>query len=334
MVKLSIVVPVYNVKKYLKNCVDSLLKYKNDEIEIILIDDGSTDGSSRICDKYIGDGVKVIHQKNGGVSSARNTGIKNSLGKYIMFVDSDDQLLDNWDSVVLKECDHEFDVIYFSGKIKKNYLSKRELVDNILGTINNKVSISLAGPYSKIYKAKFLRENNINFKLQIINGEDALFNIEVLSKTDNYKIISKSIYKYFLNYSSATHRFDYRFIESNVLFLKELYKYLLDFEIFNESEVNELVEYSYFKSLNIWLYKISLLKNKKDKKLLLDYFNKKECKEFLLKYEPDINNNIIDRYVFKFLKNGKYKVALSIISLKSLIVIQIKKKKKLEWEII
>ena len=89
---LSIIVPVYNVEMYLKRCVDSILKQDYDNMEIILVDDGSTDSSGVICDQYASNykNVKVIHKKNGGLSDARNFGLDNCRGQYISFIDSDD----------------------------------------------------------------------------------------------------------------------------------------------------------------------------------------------------------------------------------------------------
>ena len=99
MIKLSIIVPIYNVEPYLRKCVASLLDQNlaRDEYEIILVDDGSTDKSSEICDECecMFDNIRVIHQKNGGLSAARNNGIKIARGEYIMFVDSDDYLQKN-----------------------------------------------------------------------------------------------------------------------------------------------------------------------------------------------------------------------------------------------
>lgn len=98
--KLSIIIPIYNVEKYLRKCVDSLLAQDISDYEIILVDDGSTDNSGAICDEYTSPSfvnsltrsvvIKVIHQENGGLSAARNTGIKAAKGEYICFVDSDD----------------------------------------------------------------------------------------------------------------------------------------------------------------------------------------------------------------------------------------------------
>ena len=95
---ISIVVPVYNVEKYLMDCVESLLVQTYKYIEIILVDDGSSDGSALICDEYEKkyDTVRVIHKTNGGLSDARNTGLKNAAGRYICFIDSDDVVASNY----------------------------------------------------------------------------------------------------------------------------------------------------------------------------------------------------------------------------------------------
>lgn len=101
MIKLSFVVPVYNVEHYLRKCVDSLLAQNYEDYEIILVDDGSMDHSGAICDDYSAmyENIRVIHQPNSGVGAARNTGIKTARGKYICFVDSDDY----WEPNVLGE---------------------------------------------------------------------------------------------------------------------------------------------------------------------------------------------------------------------------------------
>lgn len=95
---ISVIVPVYNVQEYLTNCINSILNQSYKNMEIILVDDGSTDESSSICDSYIkkDNRIKVIHKENGGLSDARNIGIKSAKGKYITFVDSDDYLDENY----------------------------------------------------------------------------------------------------------------------------------------------------------------------------------------------------------------------------------------------
>ena len=95
---ISIIVPVYNVEEYLKECIDSIINQTYKRIEIILVDDGSTDKSGKICDDYakIDKRIKVVHKENGGLSDARNVGISVSSGKYIAFVDSDDWVEKNY----------------------------------------------------------------------------------------------------------------------------------------------------------------------------------------------------------------------------------------------
>ena len=91
----SVIVPVYNVEKYLKECVDSILKQTFTDFELILVDDGSTDNSPALCDEFAKNDsrVKVIHNKNGGASVARNTGMKAAQGRYLINIDSDDYFL-------------------------------------------------------------------------------------------------------------------------------------------------------------------------------------------------------------------------------------------------
>ena len=94
---ISVIVPVYNVESYLSRCVDSIVEQTYHDLEIILVDDGSTDGSPQICDDYAtkDSRIKVIHKKNGGEGDARNCGVVSSHGEYMSFVDSDDWLTPN-----------------------------------------------------------------------------------------------------------------------------------------------------------------------------------------------------------------------------------------------
>ncbi len=105
-VKVSVVVPVYNVKSYLQQCVDSVLSQTYYNLEIILVDDGSSDGSGEICDQYteIDSRVKVLHKENGGLSSARNAGLSESTGEWISFVDSDDYIDEKMIQLLLEGC--------------------------------------------------------------------------------------------------------------------------------------------------------------------------------------------------------------------------------------
>jgi glycosyltransferase involved in cell wall biosynthesis len=113
---ISVIIPVYNVEKYLRECVDSVLSQTYKSYEIILVDDGSTDGSGEICDEYI-DGhsqVKVIHKANGGLSDARNTGLKNAKGEYVYFLDSDDYIVpDAFQKLINISIKEQSDFVFF-----------------------------------------------------------------------------------------------------------------------------------------------------------------------------------------------------------------------------
>ena len=93
----SIIIPIYNVEKYLVQCIESVLNQDYDDYELILVDDGSPDNCGEICDSYLNknSNIRVIHKKNGGISDARNTGLKEAKGDYVIFIDSDDYICDN-----------------------------------------------------------------------------------------------------------------------------------------------------------------------------------------------------------------------------------------------
>lgn len=116
MVKLSIIVPIYNVEQYLRKCVDSVLNQDYEDYEIILVDDGSPDGCPQICDEYAAkhENIRVVHRENGGLSAARNSGIEEAKGEYVMFVDSDDYIEPNVLRGLMEQVEREqLDVLHF-----------------------------------------------------------------------------------------------------------------------------------------------------------------------------------------------------------------------------
>ena len=116
---ISVVIPVYNVEAYLRECIDSVLNQTYPHFEIILVDDGSPDGSGAICDEYAAkdNRISVIHKKNGGLSSARNVGLDKALGRYVYFLDSDDWILpDALATLVAKAEESVADIVFFDGE--------------------------------------------------------------------------------------------------------------------------------------------------------------------------------------------------------------------------
>lgn len=200
----SIIVPVYNSQKYLNKCIESLVNQTYKNIEVFLIDDGSSDESPQICDKWanIDNRINVIHQKNGGVSSARNCGLQHAKGYYISFVDSDDYLPENSIKVLLDNITDNDDLIsgsYIIKKIKKKNLSNPDLIvyPNEKFTRFDEYDKTNWGNCGKLYKSSIIKENNILFNTKLSFGEDHIFNLNYVKHTNNnIVVINKPVYVY------------------------------------------------------------------------------------------------------------------------------------------
>ncbi|MBE6949087.1 MAG: glycosyltransferase [Ruminococcaceae bacterium] len=187
---ISVVIPVYNVEKYLNECVDSVLKQSYTDYEIILVDDGSTDRSGLICDEYINisDKIRVIHQPNGGLSAARNTGLREAKGEYVYFLDSDDYIephtlehltalsdKENADAVFFNgyvffdECEEDDNVSRYIRKEQYRPQTGRKMLLRLLRNEEYRTAVPLM-----LFRTSYLLENNLWFEEGIIH-EDELF---------------------------------------------------------------------------------------------------------------------------------------------------------------
>ena len=214
---ITIIVPIYQVKPFLYKCVNSILCQTYKQFELLLIDDGSTDGSAVICDEYARehDNVKVIHKQNGGVSSARNKGIDIAEGDYIMFVDADDYVSPTMCENLVSYTDESTDII-ISGFIEV-FGKKQETIkvsDNISCSVDNlKQNFDLYyrlpllnSPFAKLYKRSLLKD--IRFNSNVSMGEDFLFNLECYKRSNNIKFIPNADYYYnCTNMGSATKKY-------------------------------------------------------------------------------------------------------------------------------
>lgn len=207
---ISIIVPVYNVKLYIEDCIKSILKQKYRNFECILIDDGSTDGSATICDKWaqLDDRIRVFHQKNSGVSSARNRGIEMAKGEWISFVDSDDWIGDDYlSNMYIDNDDVDEDLIITGVKQVLANGNSIELLPNHVDYmhicpisleefVNLNRKYLLYGPVAKLYKKSIIINHNIRFDESISYGEDLLFNYAYLDKVDTISSKDKCSYYY------------------------------------------------------------------------------------------------------------------------------------------
>ena len=201
MVKISVIVPVYNSEKYLSRCIDSILKQTMKDFELILINDGSTDESLSILKQYeLKDNrIRVINQKNAGVSKTRNKGIKLANGDYITFIDNDDTIKSDYLEKFLPFIG-EYDVViggYQRIDSNGNIISEFRLKDSLWS------KYTFITPWARIYKKKFLIDNNIKFLPSPI-GEDVYFNLNIYNKTNSIKIIDYVGYEWLNNLDSVS----------------------------------------------------------------------------------------------------------------------------------
>ena len=229
---ISIIVPVYNAERYLEKCLHSLLMQTYKKIEVIVINDGSTDGSFKILEKYLvmDSRVKIYNQKNLGLSAARNRGLKEANGKYILFVDSDDWIEDNTCELAYEEMvKNHVDVVFWSYKREYTNVSKTtllfgneriawnssnisELYRRLIGLTGRELSEpqkidSLITVWGKLYRKESIGE--VRFvDTKIIGTEDALFNIQVFSNIHSAVYIPETLSHYRKdNLNSLTHKY-------------------------------------------------------------------------------------------------------------------------------
>ena len=212
--KVSIIIPIYNSAQYLTECLESVVGQTWRDIEIILIDDGSTDDSASICKKYLLDNrVRYYYQKNAGVSIARNTGIQYATGDYICFVDSDDWLeLDAVERLQNETADIVIYNFYHGEKkhqmiLKNGVYSKEEIFPEMISFIdeNGNVGYMFHNVWMRLFKRKLLEDNDIRFRPQYRNGEDLVFTMEATMKATIVAVRSNEyLYHYRLVQNSLT----------------------------------------------------------------------------------------------------------------------------------
>lgn len=205
---ISIIVPVYNSEKYLSTCVESIIGQSYPTWELILVDDGSTDSSGLICDRFAKEDlrIKVVHKLNGGVGAARNTGLDNAVGDWIVFVDSDDFIQPTYLDCLLgrvatnKKIDLVVsfpEVLLRSETYKLDHYSDDEITQNTFEDLFIKYDLQEhTSPWGKLFRSRIIRENNIRFDESMLFGEDTVFLYTFLQHIDCASIVNKCLYCY------------------------------------------------------------------------------------------------------------------------------------------
>ena len=276
--KISVIVPVYNMEEYLERCVDSIIHQTESNIEIILVNNGSTDRSGAICDKYSinDDRVKVIHQPNNGVSAARNSGIKVAKGDYIGFVDADDWIEpDMYESLIEEAVRNDADVVmcdattvYSNGNTQADTIT--QLSRNTVlrkSDFSPSLLLEMAGSVCRcIYSKCILSEKHlVEFPLGVKFSEDRIFNIFAFGYANRVYYIKQSFYNRYMNLSSAVHRFHLDYFDAVKKAHIQTQKAIDDAwdgqEKYKKAYLNQFISGA-FSAINNYYYKTSTLSSK------------------------------------------------------------------------
>lgn len=244
--KISVIVPAFNVEKYLNRCVESILNQTYSNIEVILIDDGSTDSSGKICDELgIKDSrIKVIHKKNGGLSDARNCGLDEATGKYVCFIDSDDSIKNNYIEKLYEAIVKNDVQIAVCGYNRidenDNFLENTILSDEVLSGhqilldfYDKKYYPASVVQWNKLYEIKLFK--NIRFPVGKIN-EDEYTTFKLFYGTPKVALISDSLYNYrFVSTSITKKKFNIKRLD----IIGAIEERINFFEKNNENEIVE-----------------------------------------------------------------------------------------------
>ena len=298
----SIIVPIYNMERYLDKCIHSLVEQTYKNIEILLIDDGSTDKTPAICDEWLNKDsrIKVIHKKNGGVSSARNIGLKKCTGTYVAFVDSDDYVKKKYIEILLTSAvknncemsivnmieklpDGAEDIYTFSTPTK--LLNRHDFLENLYKKRTYRCAI-----WNKLFLKKIIDDNHIFFREDVYHGEDLFFVVKFAEKCNNfYYEYNENLYYYCYREGSLSKG---HFNKKNASMLKicdEVIKIYKKNNVDSCSIKNKYIVFYYFS-----LYFFNEEKN----------YSKQEYKKIYKKYFNDVFKSNEITYIEKIILIG------------------------------
>ena len=303
---ISIIVPVYNVKQYLERCIKSILGQTYKNIEIILVDDGSTDGSEIMCDEYkkINPNIKVIHKENGGLSDARNYGIEMAQGEYIAFIDSDDFIDSRMIEILhknLKNTNSDISVcrsymFYDEKDIKVKDVKENVLIYDgmdILRTMYDDYLVTVVA-WNKLYKKKIF--NNIRYPKGKVIEDSAVLHY-ILTDINRICYSNLELYYYFQRTESIMHKTTYKLLDE-LDWLNDRIEYFKSLGFQNEKFFVETI-IKYEEAFFYWTYKITKDNGYNDRKMK-PYFE--QCLNVL----KNNNTNNIETKKIKMLLKYKF----------------------------
>lgn len=332
--KVSIIIPIYNVEKYLDECIESVIiqTYKN--IEIILVNDGSKDRSLEICKKYqlLDKRIVLLNKDNEGVSSARNLGLENATGEFVTFIDPDDYIEKNMiERAVIIASKYNADIVQWNSYYNKgNEQTKRkpitpELLErnneeiellqlDILSTIyeEKKSNISVGpirGVWGKLYKKDIL--NNIKFDKELYAFEDGLFNLCAFNNAKRIVLFNEYLHHYRINPKSVCNSYKSSWVEQTYKILSKV-KSFID----NVKRKNEFIKLYYVLACELFSSCLTRCIFHKDNNTS-NKEKRKQLKEFI---ESDIYKEVFKNVKYKYL-NNKQKLLIFLVKRKLINII-------------
>ena len=252
-IKVSVIVPIYRVEKYLSKCIESIQQQEHKNLEIILIDDGSDDSSGMIADQYAksDERIKAIHKKNGGVSTARNAGLDKASGEYVCFVDGDDFVMPDYVSYLLGLIVVNNADISITTAMLGNF-DETQKTDTGIQIFNSVKSTEFMlcyrfpiGVYCRMFKKEFLDEQHIRFRTELFIGEGFNFNMDAIQRADKIVVGQRKVYYYRRdNETSAMTAFSTEKWENGLYALQVIKNNL----IIKSDEINKAWKYAWWRT--------------------------------------------------------------------------------------
>lgn len=314
---ITIIIPVYNGEKYLNKCLDSIINQTYKNLEIIIVNDGSTDNTKKICDEYIkkDNRIKVINKKNEGVSAARNDGIEASAGKYISFVDADDFIEKEFAEKML-DILIKYDAKYVTCGYKRVYDDHTEFVNNDLSEMvvtkdeYIKKLLNVQNGYGFVHMKLIEKDilKNVRFNKELKVGEDALFNIMLCENVDKVVIYNNPLYNYYFNSNSVVRKFDDNYSNKYLLSMQCMFNYIKEKYDVNVNLYNYIAYHVLLVSVN---YCFHPLNKNKGTKLLKSVCNIPLYKEAIKK--SNFNDLSLTRKISLFTLKHKLYILMGLI---------------------
>ena len=320
---ISIIIPIFNGEEYIEKCLKSLLNQINDNIEIILINDGSNDGSDEICNRYelTYENIIYINQANQGASIARNNGIDRSKGTYITFIDIDDEVKENYVDVLMKEISKE-DIDLFMWGIEYQWINNNQInkVERVYydskvfeqNEFSNEITKYLDGFYfnfvwNKLYKREIILEKEIRFNKDFKRSEDLLFNLEYIKYVKYVKVLEDILYVHKnTNKVSITQTYDSKQYENEKIIYKKMNETMKILKCNNDYNIKNIDKYFIDMSFSILSYLINRnygLAYKEKRQAIIKIIKDSELKVIL---QRNKDSRKLNKVLYFIVKNNSF----------------------------